>query len=197
MKINKLYLLAVIIVLSSCNLLSSLETFGTATSSTATIAATETAVPRPTATKAANSNPTVEATQPEVVEILAYCTLIGNDPVTTVPAGAPIIISWGWLALTEAQVQDHIDNVVYDITLDGIQLDGFMGDIWMDTSGEYVVNWAAAVGVLPPGTHDLSFDVSWKKMIYDGMDTYGPGGTYESEHDDCQIVVGGQGERGG
>jgi len=94
-------------------------------------------------------------------------------------------------------VQDHIDNVVYAITLDGVQLEGLMGNIWNTTSGEYVVNWAADVGVLPAGTHELTFDVSWKKMIFDGLDTYGPGGTYETEHDDCQIIVGGQGDRSG
>jgi len=197
MKIHRLYLLAAIVVLSSCRFLSTLETFTGPSTPTATAAAIETAAPSPTETKAIVPSSTIPAPQPDTLEILAYCTLIGNNPITSIPAGTPIIISWGWLALSEIQVQDHIDNVVYAITLDGVQLEGLMGNIWNTTSGEYVVNWAADVGVLPAGTHELTFDVSWKKMIFDGLDTYGPGGTYETEHDDCQIIVGGQGDRSG
>jgi hypothetical protein len=45
------------------------------------------------------------------------------------------------------------------------------------------------VGILDAGEHVITYDVSWKKIIDDGMNTYGPGGKFETLHDECLIIV--------
>ncbi len=140
------------------------------------------------------------AVQPEVtpspepsvkpVEIAAFCTLIGRDAVTQVPHGTPIIIKWGWDAKTEAQLNDYLQNNITTITLDGKSIEGVQSGLEHNqTSGNPEFVWASNVGVLEPGKHTVTYDVTWKKMIDDGTNTYGPGGKIETLHDECQVVV--------
>ena len=178
-------MLIVILILTGCT-----------TKPTTVIAeSTSTPVSIPTSTFAATATmtvtPTVPLPTPEPLTVLAYCTLLGRDASIHVPSGSPVIIQWGWKASTEAQVQDYIDNAVAVITLDGSMLDGVMDSVisWQDSTGQFFVNWNSDVGIPSSGAHEMNYDVSWKKMIFDGTDTYGPGGTYETIHDECLIMV--------
>jgi hypothetical protein len=45
--------------------------------------------------------------------------MIGKDPTTRVAIGAPVIITWGWNAKTETQIDDYLQNNITTITLDG------------------------------------------------------------------------------
>jgi len=183
MKYHGLLLTAVYLILSGC----SPKPTQVIAANTSTPIPTSTA----TATETVTASPTVPLPTPEPVTVLAYCTLLGRDATINVASGTPIIIQWGWKALTEAQVQDYIDNAVSVVTLDGIALEGLMEDtISQSTStGDFLVSWFSDVGILSPGMHTITYDVSWQKMISDGADTYGPGGVYETVHDECQIVV--------
>jgi hypothetical protein len=45
------------------------------------------------------------------------------------------------------------------------------------------------VGVLSPGEHLASRALAWSRMIFDGWDTFGPGGEIETEYHTCTIIV--------
>jgi hypothetical protein len=150
-------------------------------------------VPTPTETPISTTilapSPTTIPMEP--VNVMAFCTLIGKDSKTYVPRDTPINIIWGWNAKTEAQINDFLQNNITEITLDGKVIEGTIsGGIQKNpTSGLPEVVWFSDVGVLDPGQHTVTYDVKWKKMIEDGMSTYGPGGKNETEHDECQIIV--------
>lgn len=107
------------------------------------------------------------------------------------PQGTPIIITWGWEAKTEAQVEDFLQNNITIVTLDGHVIEGVKldGIVKNEKSGQPEVVWYSEVGVLGPGQHTITYDVKWKKMIDDGTATYGPGSPHETLHDECQIIV--------
>lgn len=131
------------------------------------------------------------ATVGKPVIITAFCTLIGKESKTEVPLGTPIIITWGWDAKTETQITDFLQNNVTEIKLDGKVIEGKRsgGILKNEKSGNPEVVWSSEVGVLEPGTHTITYDVKWKKMIDDGTNKYGPGSKNETEHDVCQITV--------
>jgi hypothetical protein len=134
-------------------------------------------------------SPTSTAVKP--INITAFCTLIGKDSKTYVPRGTPIIITWGWDAKTETQINDYLQNNITTITLDGKVIEGIMSDGIKknEKSGLPEVVWFSEVGMLNPGQHTITYDVNWKKMIDDGTSTYGPGSKNVTEHDECQIIV--------
>ncbi len=155
----------------------------------------------PTSTKPLTPAPTIIASPTIVsptastgkpVYVTAFCTLIGKEAKTHVSSGTPIIITWGWDAKTEAQINDFLQNNITEITLDGKVIEGIMTDGIQKNqkSGNPEVVWSSEVGVLDQGQHTITYDVKWKKMISDGTSTYGPGSKNETTHDECQIIVG-------
>ena len=158
-------------------------------SSTATPTSQPSKIPLPSATIAPSSTATPTATTVKSVYITAFCTLIGKDLKTYVQRGTPVIITWGWDAKTETQINDYLQNNVTTITLDGKIIEGKMNDEITNNKGLLEVVWLSEVGVLNPGQHTVTYDVKWKKMIDDGLNTYGPGSKNETEHDECQIIV--------
>lgn len=145
----------------------------------------------PTATLALLSTATPSATALKPVNITAFCTIIGKDSRSYVPNGTPIILTWGWEAMTTEQVDDFLQTNATTITFDGKVIEGVQvsGMQKNQKSGNPEVVWFAEVGVLEPGEHVITYDVNWTKMIDDGTTTYGPGGKYETLHDECQIIV--------
>jgi len=88
-------------------------------------------------------------------------------------------------------VDDFIQNNITTITLDGKTIEGVQvsGILKNEKSGNPEVVWFAELGVLDIGHYVVTYDVNWSNMIEDGMNTYGPGGKYETLHDECQIIV--------
>ncbi len=163
----------------------------------AVTAPVSTATSQPAATQLPTSIPlpaaTLSSTQVDTkpVYITAFCTLIGKDAKTYLPQGTPIIITWGWEAKTEKQIDDFLQNNITTITLDGKVIEGIYseGIKKNEKSGQPEVVWYAKVGVLNAGQHIITYDVKFLKMIDDGTSTYGPGSKNETEHDECQIIV--------
>ncbi len=126
----------------------------------------------------------------EPIEIKPYCEL-ENDSPTFVKSGQPVILVWKWTALTEDQVQDHIDAGIYIIMLDGdlIEAERQSDIIYDSEAGTYSVTWYADVGVLSDGEHYALRRLSWRRQIFDGWDTYGPGGDIVNEAHSCTIIV--------
>jgi len=127
---------------------------------------------------------------PADVFVHAVCTLIGQPKQKTVSPDSPVVILWGWKADTAENLQDNINNAVTTITLDGKDIASH-APFWVANNdpGNYKMYWFARVGSLSPGLHLIVMDASWKKMISDGKDTYGPGGKTETMHDECEILV--------
>lgn len=131
------------------------------------------------------------ATQTSVAAfpVSALCTLMGRPVSSTAPGNQPIELRWGWSANTREQVEDHIRETITVVTLDSNpvgQVD--TGEITSNGNG-FSVLYTSNVGVLQPGTHVITYDVSWKNQISDGASTFGPGGQIESYHDQCELVV--------
>ena len=149
---------------------------------TSTPTATQTPPPPPTST----ATPT---TEPQLVT--AYCSAYDESPVH-VPENQPVTIYWGWLALTESQVQDYLDAATVEVSLDGEELrPDTQSQIEYDKdSGGYGIDWLANVGILTPGSHRVDYHVSWSRQISDGSSTYGPGGDFEEQQAYCEIIVG-------
>lgn len=143
----------------------------------------DTIAPEPSATLP--PGPTLEP-----VEVKPYCEF-ENDSPTFVASGQPVTLVWKWTALTAEQVQDHIEAGIYTIMLDGEVIEAQrQGDIVYDSeAGTYSVSWYADVGVLSDGEHYALRRLSWRRQIFDGWDTYGPGGDIENEADGCTIIV--------
>jgi hypothetical protein len=140
---------------------------------------------------AAIVTPQPTRTYPQDAYVYASCTLSGRDKQTHVASGTPVTILWGWKANTAAQLQDYLDSDLTTVTLDGRDIAATAPyGIESSTPGNYKLLWFVQLGTsLTPGTHRIVFDEGWKKLIYDGTNTYGPGGQTESRHDECEIVV--------
>jgi hypothetical protein len=145
---------------------------------------TETALPSPEVTL-----PSPTAVEP--VYIRAFCTLIGQDPVISVPQGKPVVIIWGWEARTQELLNDYLQSNRTTVTLDGKVLEGTLSSevTRNQKSGLPEAAWSSNAGILDAGKHSLTYDVIFSKMIDDGSSTYGPGGKVETIHDECQVIV--------
>jgi hypothetical protein len=110
----------------------------------------------------------------------------------TVPANAPVRVTYGWMATTPEQVADYFKAVVNTITMDGkdvsilgqgldaptISKEGYpFQKIWMD------------IGSLQPGAHEIRTRVNITKKVTDGQDWYGPGTGTESFERVCTVLV--------
>jgi hypothetical protein len=146
---------------------------------------TLTPLPQPTPTLTTQPTPA-----PDPVYVPLPCTLLGNPATTEVPAGAPIRVIWGWSAISKELVQEHIEANETVITLDGTPIKGALQEVKYDDQRKFfVAHWIAEVGVLPAGSHPLTYKVTWKRQISDGWDTYGPGSKNEVSTDQCEIMV--------
>ena len=70
--------------------------------------------------------------------------------------------------------------------IEGVQVNGIQNN---EKSEKPEVAWFAEMGGLDPGEHVVTYDVNWSKMIDNGIVTYGPCGKFETQHDECQIIV--------
>jgi hypothetical protein len=125
----------------------------------------------------------------DISEVSAMCTLTGGNASLDVPVGRPVRITWGWSAVTEAQVRNYIDAQITLVTLDGKALTGVALGSIQPLGQKYAVFWKADVGVLSAGRHVILYTGTWKKIIDDGDKTFGPGGETERLFDRCEIVV--------
>ncbi len=128
------------------------------------------------------------------VDVLAYCDNLafGEPPPTTLAAGSTIDIWWSWFARTEQQVRDHLNNVSYQVTIDGIalqNLDLYRQRIRQESDGNYYVYWYVPAGPLTSGQHKIDYRVTWSSSISDGYDTFGPGTGNVQQSGSCTFTV--------
>ncbi|MCA0456298.1 MAG: SH3 domain-containing protein [Chloroflexi bacterium] len=128
------------------------------------------------------------------VDVLAYCDnrAFGRPAPTTLTAGATIDVFWSWYVKDRTLMQQHLDNVVYDVKLDGKQLDNwreFASTVRQGNDGNYYIFWYVPSDPLPAGQHTISYSVTWNAQITDGYDMFGPGTSKPSETGSCTFTV--------
>ncbi len=128
------------------------------------------------------------------VDVLAYCDnrVFGRPAPTTLNSGATIDVFWSWYASEPDLIQQHLDNVIYEVQVDGVTLDNwrlYRTSVRKQADGNYYVYWFVPYGPLASGQHTISYAVSWKAQITDGYDNYGPGTNRPSESGSCTFTV--------
>ena len=142
----------------------------------------------------ASETPSPTPEPPRSTTVFALC----DDPALGLPApqgltdGALIVVWWAWLARTADQIQAHLDNVRYEITVDGTTLSN-----WADyqgtpkqEDGSWVVYWYVPfLRGLEAGEHRIEYRANWRSRIFDGSQYYGPGSATPTETGSCTFTV--------
>ncbi len=125
-------------------------------------------------------------------DVLAYCEQFNEVP-TPLAAGTTIDVFWGWIATTEAYLQQHIDNVIYEVRFDGRLLNNwrlYADQVRRLADGRYSIYWYVPIEEpLTPGTYTISYRVTWRNPIFDGVEQFGPGTAKEFETGSCTFEV--------
>jgi hypothetical protein len=132
-----------------------------------------------------------EATASGPVYLPVLCTLMGRGVRSEAPAGAPVILMWGWSAATQAQVEDYIRAAIVAVTFDGDEIQGVQsGGIPYDEAAQlFKAVWLADIGAIPAGLHKITYSLAFREKIFDGSLFYGPGTDMEKQEDRCEIMV--------
>lgn len=127
--------------------------------------------------------------------ILAYCIQDTIRP-STPTDDETISIYWRWWVVPTRPelMQDHLDNVVYEVFLDGKLLtewENFSTEMIQDptNSNRWTVFWYVPIGKLDAGEHTVSYRVSWQAEISDGLTEFGPGTDTLEETGNCSFTV--------
>lgn len=128
------------------------------------------------------------------VDVLAYCDnpAYRTPAPTNLAAGSTIDIWWSWYAKTEAQIRDHLANAIYDVRIDGVQLQNlriYQSSIRLQNDGNYYVYWYVPAGPLTSGPHEITYTVSWSAAIDDGYEQFGPGTANPLQSGKCTFTV--------
>lgn len=128
------------------------------------------------------------------VDILAYCNnpVLGSPAPTNLAAGSTIDIWWSWYAKTPEQIQDHINNAIYEVAIDGVPLTNwrdYRTSVRRERDDNYYVYWYVPAGPLSAGPHEITYRVTWREAITDGYDNFGPGTAHPVETGSCSFVV--------
>ncbi len=86
-------------------------------------------------------------------------------------------IFWSWFTRTPEQMQQHLANAQYAVTLNTATLSGVNRTDIVKRTGSVNnwVFWFVDVGNLRPGHYEVSYSVTWAAEHFDGYDDYGPG----------------------
>ena len=100
------------------------------------------------------------------VDILAYCDnkVFGRPAPNNLTAGATIDVFWSWYVNDKSLIQQHLDNVIYDVKVDGKSLDNwreFATSIRKGKDGNFYIFWYVPAGPLAAGQHSIIYTVSW------------------------------------
>jgi hypothetical protein len=132
--------------------------------------------------------------QQQGVDVLAYCDnpFFGKPAPTNLQAGATIDVFWSWYVNDPDLIQQHLDNVIYDVRVDDQPLDNwrqYTGSVRKQGDGNYYIYWFVPYGPLEAGSHTITYSVSWRSAITDGYDNFGPGTNRPSESGSCTFTV--------
>ncbi|GAB4573523.1 MAG: hypothetical protein Kow0077_16160 [Anaerolineae bacterium] len=165
----------------------------TVTPTTASVLSTATPVTA-AATAAATTTIPSSGTLPvrQGVDVLAYCEQFNEIP-PPLGAGSTIDVFWGWVASTPDYIRDHVQNVIYEVRFDGRLLESwrqYAAPMYQQADGNWAQYWYVPVTEpLTPGTHTITYRVTWRAPIFDGYEQFGPGTPNEVDTGNCTITV--------
>ncbi len=103
-----------------------------------------------------------------------------------------IVVYWSWFAKTAEQVESHIANSVYAVTLNGQSFPEVRVSPIQKIEGSpnYWVFYTVNLGdKWQPGGYGINFALAWVNTITDGFDDYGPGTENELIDSGCYFTV--------
>lgn len=129
-------------------------------------------------------------------DVFAFCDDVngngyGIPAPTTLRDGIIIDIWWQWFARTEEQVQDHIDAVNYELTINGTAIENI--NLYVSNVTQAGVfstaSWYIPYGPLPAGEYEIRYTATWDRSISDGDDLFGPGTDNPFDQESCTFTV--------
>lgn len=142
---------------------------------------------------AAEPSGETQAAEGNRVEVLAYCRQKGvRAPAITTADN--VYIEWSWFVSRPELMDQHLENVTYEVRLDGELLSDWEqhAEEMKREGGVWIIYWYYPVGRLEAGDHQVSYRVTWDETITDGYGNFGPGTARESETGDCSFTVTGE-----
>jgi hypothetical protein len=100
-----------------------------------------------------------------------------------------IVIFWSWFARSEALVQEHIENAIYEVKFQTAPLVNVVVSPIEQLGTNYWVFYYAQIGNLSPGTYGVEFKLRWEQEIDDGYEKFGPGTTNDRINGSCTFEV--------
>lgn len=153
-------------------------------------------------------NPSVSVTPQPLVVIGARINVNSNRSATpgvifaecdqNLPGAAPgllfdndnIVIFWSWFAKTQQQVEDHLAQAQYDVSLNTAPLiEVGITPITRPNNRNYWVFYTANIGRLRQGQYGVALRLTWKQAISDGFDDFGPGTETEELFSTCTFQI--------
>lgn len=133
-------------------------------------------------------------TSQQGVDVLAYCDnrIFGKPAPTNLSAGATIDVFWSWYVSDPEYIQQHLDNVIYEVRVDGVLLQDwrlYSTRVRQQSDGNHYIYWFVPYGPLTAGQHTITYNVTWRQQITDGYDLFGPGTNRPSESGTCTFTV--------
>lgn len=133
-------------------------------------------------------------TSQQGVDVLAYCDnrIFGKPAPTNLSAGATIDVFWSWYVSDPEYIQQHLDNVIYEVRVDGVLLQDwrlYSTRVRQQADGNHYIYWFVPYGPLTAGQHTITYNVTWRQQITDGYDLFGPGTNRPSESGTCTFTV--------
>jgi len=124
--------------------------------------------------------------------IYAQCAdVAGADPGVLFDTDE-IVVYWSWFARTPEQVESHIANSSYVITLNGQPFPDVNVSPIQQVPGDnnwwvfYTVNLGDA---WQPGSYGVQYNLSWVNTITDGYEDFGPGTDNEFFDSGCAFTI--------
>jgi WD40 repeat protein len=129
------------------------------------------------------------------VDIFAYCDDLSGRKKQP-GAADDVNIIWSWYATEIGLIFDHMGWSSYSITLDGQALPvdtALRSAIRRDPANDnhWTLYYSLNVGALTPGTHTITYDLTWDKAISDGLEQFGPGTPNLDDSGACTFEVDG------
>ncbi len=128
--------------------------------------------------------------EPNRVEILAYCRQKNVRPASPT-TNDNVYIEWSWYVARQELMDQHLENGMYEVRLDGELLDDweqYATEMKLE-QGVWIIYWFYPVGKLDAGEHSVEFSVTWDEAITDGYEQFGPGTPNEIDQGDCTFTV--------
>ena len=100
-----------------------------------------------------------------------------------------VTIFWSWFTKTQEQMDQHIANAIYTVTLNTAQLPMTTRTDPVLRSGNYWVFYTATVGQLRPGHYEVGYLLTWANPVNDGYGDFGPGTANPRQSGICNFDV--------